>query len=212
MNIKKTLLTFAAAVLIPATTTLAVPIPGLFNTGVDNSGTPLPSGAVDPHWVLSTGPSGVPAAITGNPIPPNWIPNTATSRWVTPFTNGTAGTGGGIYTYDLTFDLTGLDPTTATISGDWSSDNTSNVLLNGSSIASHAGGGSAFLSFDSFSASSGFLPGINTLTIQVNNFSGPSGAHVTELRGDALPIPEPACAALLFLGTVCLVGIRKKTA
>ena len=210
MKISKLLLVFASIVLLPSTTLLAVPIPGLFNTGVDNSGTPLPNGAVDPHWVLSTGPAGVPTAIAGDPIPPNWIPNTVSSRWVTPFANGIASPGFGTYTYDLTFSLAGFNPATAVITGDWSSDNTSNVLLNGSPIASHSGGGSAFLSFDSFTASAGFLPGLNTLTIQVNNFGGPSGAHVTELRGDAQLIPEPASVALIATGAIGLLSRRRR--
>lgn len=193
-----------------ASTALAVPIPGLFNTGVDNSGTPLPNGAVDPHWVLSAGPAGVPTAIAGDPRPGSWVANTPTSRWVTPFANGNSSPGAGTYLYDLTFDLTGFDPTTATISGDWSSDNNSSVLLNGVPFATHSGGTSAFLTFDSFSTGTGFLPGINTLTIQVVNQGGPTGAHVNELRGDASLIPEPGCMLLAGIGCVVAFGIRKQ--
>jgi hypothetical protein len=177
----------------------AVPIPGLFNTGVNNAGSPLPNGTIDPHWVLSSGPAGTPTAITGNPIPGSWVSNTATSRWVTPGTNGLFPVTGGTYLYDLTFDLTGFQPATATISGIWSSDNQSSVLLNGVPFATHSGGAVSFNSFDSFGTSTGFLPGINTLRIQVNNLGGPSGAHVNELQGDALPIPEPCTITLAVL-------------
>jgi hypothetical protein len=182
-----------------STAASAVPIPGMFNTGVNNVGSPLPNGTIDSHWVLSSGPVGTPTAITGNPIPGSWVSNTSTSRWVTPGTNGKSGVPGGTYVYDLMFDLTGFQPATATISAMWSSDNVSTVLLNGTFVATHSGGVAAFTSFDSFGVGVGFLPGINTLTIQVTNQGGPSGAHVNDLRGDALPIPEPSTMALAVL-------------
>ena len=84
------------------------------------------------------------------------------------------------------------------------------MLLNGVPFAAHAGGGSAFMTFDSFSTSTGFLPGINTLTIQVVNFGGPSGAHVNNLRGDAALIPEPGSLLLAGLGCGFAVGVRRK--
>jgi hypothetical protein len=192
-----------------STAASAVPILGMFNTGVNNVGSPLPNGMIDPHWVLSSGPVGTPTAITGNPIPGSWVSNTPTSRWVTPGTNGNSPVPGGTYVYDLMFDLTGFQPATATISGIWSSDNQSTVFLNGALFATHTGGAAAFTSFDTFGIGTGFLPGINTLTIQVNNLGGPSGAHVNELQGDALPIPEPCT---LTLAVLALGGIfmRKK--
>ena len=177
---------------------MAVPIPGMFNTGVDNSGSPLGNNVVDPHWVLSAGPQGTPTAITGDPRPPSWVANTATSRWVTPEVNGNTGVLAGTYVYDLTFNLTGFLPSTASISGMWASDNNSSVFLNGALIATHVGGGTAFTAFDNFSTATGFLPGINTLTIQAVNAGGPAGVHVTALVGDATPVPEPTSGLLTF--------------
>ncbi len=194
---------------LTATAAMAVPVPGIFNTGVNNLSNPLPSNAVDPHWVLSTGPVGTPTAITGDPIPGSWVPNTTTSRWVTPVINGLTNVPGGNYSYDLTFNLTGFIPSTATVSGMWASDNQSSMLLNGVPFATHSGGGTAFTFFDSFGTGVGFLPGINTLTVLVTNISGPSGAHVTDLIGDAQLIPEPCTIALGVLA-LCGVVLRRR--
>ena len=71
-----------------ASTAHAVPIPGLFNTGVDNSNTPLAGGSVDPHYALiaSADPAFPgPAAIIASVIPAAyWISNNATSKWIAP--------------------------------------------------------------------------------------------------------------------------------
>ncbi|HTZ34106.1 MAG TPA: hypothetical protein VMH31_16715, partial [Methylomirabilota bacterium] len=90
----------------------------IFNTGVDNNGVPLPSGAVDPHYTLIAAPNGFgPAAfvvIDGQfpflpyfPGDPVWLPNSAISKWIGPIANGLDAVGGppGNYTFETTFDL-----------------------------------------------------------------------------------------------------------
>src|SRR5205823_1873549 len=109
---------------------------GLFDTGVDGSSMPLAVGSVDPHWTLT---STDPAFPGPNAIVPNrsnsWTPNTATSTWISVQTNN-KGNGGQTYTYSTTFDLTGFDPTTATISGGWSCDHSCTMRLNGTQVGS----------------------------------------------------------------------------
>ena len=154
-------------------------IPGVFNTGVDDARVPLSNGSTDSHYVLQ-----VPSPVIGNPtvftsaggfpIPP-WIGDNASSAWI--------GTGNasapGTYYYRTTFDLTGMNPATATLSGQWSTDDSgSDILINGTSTGASSGG---FSSFTPFQISSGFVPGINTLTFVVNNANvgaNPSGLRV----------------------------------
>ena len=201
-----------------------VSIPGLFNTGVDNSGANLPFGTVDPHWVISNAPSFFgPAAFANNPRPNGWVANTTQSQWVGPTSNGTSNVFGGTYVYDLSFDLTGLDETTAVIQGLWASDDGSTIHLNGVNTGfTQSATGGPFGAFDSFTINSGFVPGINTLRIRVNNNSGggfgvpngtPNGLHVTQLSGQAQLqiIPEPSTLSLLSLaGLVTLTARRAR--
>ena len=110
----------------------------LFNTGL------AADGSVDPHYklILSSDPANPTPpdtyAIIANPLAvPQWFPNDAFSKWISPTANQTccpagAGNADGDYTYRTTFDLTGLDPLTASISGKWATDNAGlNILING---------------------------------------------------------------------------------
>ena len=194
----------------------AAPIPGLFNTGVNNGGVNLPSGAVDPHWVLSVAPAGAggPNAIVSTAIAGVWVPDTAGSQWIAnaelQSIHDPAGTQPmGAYRYDLTFDLTGLKASTASISGDWSSDNASQILLNEALQVIHSGGAAAFRSLDSFNLTSGFVPGINKLSVVVVNDGGPTGVHVLNLSGTA-EVPEPGSFVTAVAGFAGLLLPRRR--
>jgi hypothetical protein len=164
---------------------LEIPIPGLFNTGVNGSGQVQADDATELHYtlVLPSPVIGAPTVATsasGFPIPP-WLGDTTASAWIAP----SASTDGapGQYRYRLTFNLTGTDHTRAEISGRWASDNGGqNILLNDVSTGWTSGG---FSSFSIFRITSGFVPGINTLTFAVNNdgtLPNPAGLRV-EIRG-----------------------------
>ena len=199
-----------------ATFAFAAPIPGLFNTGVDGGGVTTLVGTNDAHYALIAGPiTPIPISTVANP---GWVPNNPpTSQWIgppDPPDTPNVDVPNGTYIYELIFDLTGLDETTAQISGDWSSDNSSLVRLNGTPAAGipHSGGSTAFQSFDTFSFNTGFVSGFNSLTFEVTNDGGPSGLHVDRLTGTA-DVPEPASAILALLGmTVCgFIPRRKRT-
>jgi len=191
-----------------------VPIPGLKPTGVSSGllSTVLPAFAVDPHYKLIQSLGGFgPNAFVASPRPTSWVANQPFSQWISPDGINTPLLSG-LYVYRLQFDLTGLDPSTASISGLWTSDDNSRVVLNG-----NFGAGiiqtTTFSQFDSFTFNSGFVPGINTLDFRVGNaffpginLGGPSGLHVTQLTGAAEPIPEPASLTLLALGGLSLMG------
>src|ERR1700730_9055729 len=93
----------------------------IFNTGVDNCGGPLYGGnlagdlASDLHYsVVGSGP----AIVVQNgvfPLDGNWFADGPNSKWLAP-------TAGGAFTtfdYQTTFDLSGFDPTTVTLTGKW---------------------------------------------------------------------------------------------
>jgi len=169
----------------------ADPIPGLFNTGLDANRVALPAGAVDPHYIFTINPdSGSSDAIVHNegfPISPGaWIANTASSKWIAPLAD-TAGAASGDYTYELTFDLTNFDPTTASITGNWATDNGGlDILIN--NISTGSANTIQFTAFTPFSITSGFSAGLNTIDFVLNNAAlGYTGLRV-ELSGTATPI------------------------
>ncbi len=180
-----------------ATLTVGLPIPGVFNTGVDDFGDALADIMVDSHYRLvvnADGPS--PDAIvqdsTAFPIATGpWVANNAGSKWVGPRFNtaGAAGLaqGNGTYTYRLTFDLTGLDPATARISGVWATDNFGiDILVNGQSTGQ--ANGAQFVAFTPFTVTNGFVSGLNTIDFTVQNVdavAGYTGLRVDQIRGIA---------------------------
>jgi hypothetical protein len=161
----------------------------LFNTGLAEGG------SVDPHYrLISSDVESFPGpnAIVADPPAGAWVSNTVTSKWISPSANQSQSDGGnpdGTYTYQTTFDLTGLDPGSASITGQWATDNSGFILINGSSTGQTIPFGyPAFQSFTPFSISTGFISGLNTLTFVTNNAPcacfNPTGLRV-ELSGTA---------------------------
>lgn len=183
----------------------------LYNTGVNGVGGLLGNAAVDSHYSVVAAPGPYTTAYTGNGgvLPTGWIADGPASRWigVTSFMGEWRPTG--TYTFRTTFNLTGLNPSSASISLNIASDNNCDVFLNGV----HTGITTPFAGFSSFSAyniNSGFLPGINTLDFSVYEpGSTPSGLRV-QISGNANVVPEPTAIALIGMGAMMLVGFRRK--
>jgi hypothetical protein len=212
----KTCLALSAATLIGvAITAQAAPIPGLFNTGVNNAGVPLADDSLEQHYTLVSQPNSYSANVIrnshGGPIPP-WIPDDGVSAWISPADASTVALG--TYDYRLTFDLLGTLPATASISGKWATDNSGEILINGAST-----GNTSFdlTSFTPFSITIGFVAHLNTLDFVVDNTNcasfgcfNPSGVRV-ELTGSiepVPPVPEPSSLFLLSFGIVIVGWFR----
>ncbi len=193
------LLRFALCVSITAAwNAFGASIPGLFNTGVDDNRALLPAGTADPHYTLiQSADAAFPGPITrvvneGFPIG-TWLVNGPNSKWIAPQAPQGTGNQPGNYTYRTTFNLAGLEPGTAVITGLWSSDNAApDILINGISTGITYDGNFAVLS-GSWTISSGFIEGTNTLDFIVNNAApgiNPTGFRA-ELSGTADPLPPP---------------------
>jgi hypothetical protein len=192
----------AAALLAFAAPASAVTIAGLVNTG---AGFALGTNGVDSNWTLFGGPAFVSGTNGVFPVATNWLADTTTSRWITPTSNAgdsLSPVADDNYSYTLTFSLAGLNPGTASFNGRYAADNlVTSILLNGNVLAASGGG---FANWTAFGASSGFAPGVNTLTFNVTNVGqvsgNPSGLRVEFLTSDAAVVPEPANWAMLIAG------------
>lgn len=169
-------------------------VPGLYNTGVDDARVALADDSVDPHYRLiqnADGPS--PDARVEDslnfPIADGpWVPNATDSKWIGPRWN-TAAAAGGDYTYRATVDLTGFDPASIEITGEWATDNSGpNILVNG--VPSGQVNTTGFTAYTPFRLTNGFTAGVNTLDFRVNNAAaGYTGLRVRGLRGLGTLLP-----------------------
>lgn len=188
----------------------AAPITGLFNTGVDGSGVALAAGSNDTHYAILA--PAQQAVVIQNSIPGTWLPHTGTRRWVWEDVSGKTPLNV-TRTFRTTFDLTGLDPLTAAISGQWATDNTGlDILINGASSGNACGGFSALCNF---SIGAGFTSGLNTLDFVVRDSGGWAGLLVSSISGEAREsqigtVPEPATLALFGFGLAGLGFARRK--
>jgi hypothetical protein len=191
----------------------------IFNTGVDaTTGISQPQGSTDSHYTVVSSPAGVvpvvQTSVEGFPIPP-WIGDSTTSAWI-----GPAGTApADDYTYQTTFDLTGLDPATAILSGQWATDNAGVLVLNGVSTGftspfGVAEGSYSFEVWHQFTINSGFVDGVNTLELVDNNADvaglNPTGLRV-EISGTAdVATPEPGTFGMFGLGSTAVFAILRR--
>lgn len=200
--------------------TQAAIIPGIYNTGVDNTGTVLPDQATDTHYTITQTPAG---NVTQAPFVTKqsdwqfgvWAADTATSKWISP--QSTYGNNGGNplvadavgnYDYETTFNLAGYNAATAVLTGEYVVDNLLSVYLNGVYTGTSAPG---LGNWKPFTISSGFNQGVNTLDFIVENNaalgSNPSGMQI-QISGTAT-VPEPASMGLTALAVVALAGRRR---
>jgi hypothetical protein len=161
-----------AATAIGSVAQTPIRVPGLCNTGVDNSREVLPLLSLEQHYTVSG------AATNAYVVPPVydparswfWAPAPAGSAWIGP--NSTTNTSSpdpvGVYHYVLKFDLTGFDVARVKVSGYWMTDNAATLLLNGKDTGFNKEA-DGFHQLDSFTITSGFLPGLNSLEFRVEN-------------------------------------------
>ncbi|WP_136634896.1 VPLPA-CTERM sorting domain-containing protein [Pseudooceanicola onchidii] len=130
---------------------------------------------------------------------------TPASEWVW---NGTAVNVDTTYTF--TFDLTGYDVSSASLSGKWGVDNVGTVALNGTILDSlNAVVTGNFNSLHDYSANTGFLAGVNSLVFTLRDVGAPGAFRATAVV-DATAVPLPASAPLLLAAIGGVAALRRK--
>ncbi len=132
------------------------------------------------------------------PIPP-WLGDTAASKWVGP-ANGGGSAAPGNYTYTTTFNLAGLDPATAILSGRFAVDNElRGIRINGNLITTPVGNFNVWTSLEINAANHPvFRSGQNTL--EFNVFNAGNAGNASAFRA------EMTASAVQSSGTAGIVG------
>lgn len=201
---------FLAAALVPAAFAATIT---LHNTGVDLSDAVVAPGIQTAFWSLSSEPATASEAIGSKPFRFNggYFADTASAAWVSPGANGNAGVQG-FYVYDLAFDLTGLNSATASISGIFGTDNDGSISLNNNAPVATQGF-AGFGTPTSFAFNSGFVAGLNTIHVKVDNGGDPT-AFFVQLSGTASvgdsSVPEPGTVVLTCAGLAGLLLFRRR--
>ncbi|MES2263499.1 MAG: PEP-CTERM sorting domain-containing protein [Pseudomonadota bacterium] len=208
----------------------AAVISGLVNTGISASGTEDDnySLTVEQGETRLDNAYGYVSRQTIWPSSP-WLANSTVSKWITPEVDTWQSFDAnriGVYKYQLQFDLSRYDASSAIFTGRYAADNDATVYLNGQQIA----GGSNFSRWTGFSADDGFLDGLNTLEFVVTNFQqrdgNPTGLRVEFVSSDATlrpqtlgrfsraalvqELPEPGTYSVFIAGLMMMGWMRRR--
>jgi hypothetical protein len=215
------LATLAATVTVASAAPISVFSTGNASAGGSNGSTV--DGTPDAHWTFTNSSSVTGAALvaanscvdfyancTGSG---GWVPNTTSSAWIVD-NLGSPQTGGLPLRFQQTFSLAGLDPTTAVINLQWAIDDGGELWLNGVPMFGLTGSSGDWTSLHPVTLNSGFLPGVNTLSIVLtssdNAWEGVR-VQIDSATANAVGgVPEPSTMVFVGGGLLTLGWIRRK--
>jgi hypothetical protein len=186
-------------------------------TGFDSSNNLIGTGGVtDAHWTVDPGPTS-PLGLTQTVFPNNadwyggWLGNGPNSDWIARNANVTDN-GPATYTFYRTFNLSGYDLSTVSLSGAWAIDDGGHLNLNGTQLGAELNPGN-WTALNPFSVATGsplFNQGLNTLSItldQSDQFL--EGVRLEGLvTGTQVTIPEPTTLTMVGVTVAGLAGYR----
>ena len=166
---------------------------------------------IDTKWQVSidNGATWYNAPQVQNPPSPPWEPNTSAYSWISATSSGSGG--GGNYFFRTFFDLSGFDPSSASLSFRCAIDNEiagGYFSLNGGAYGGTCGSGSTtgFRFAGTQTINSGFSSALNELRFHVTGDNTTDGLVVGDMSLDAnaSAVPEPTSIVLLGTG---LIGV-----
>jgi hypothetical protein len=192
-----------AVVLTIAVLTCAVVSPGLAGPILPDTGE-AGIGNPDTNYLLTYSPDGVTPPVSETaygrpPVPFSWVVPPAGTQWIGPSAD-TESNPVGYYEYTLTFSIPGLQG----VSGEWATDNSGEIFLNGASTGVTTGS-TQFGALTPFSISGGFT-GNDTLVFRVYNEHCQTGLLVSGLT----TVPAPAAVVLASLGMGLVDWLRRR--
>lgn len=144
-----------------------------------------------------------------------WETDTGAYQWISAAPDGSIGPNSN-YTYQTTFNLTGYDPNSVSLVFRCAVDNNFvSFSLNGTLTNASCGDGnsSGFKFGSAQTLSSGFVAGVNTLSVNSTGDGSTDGFIMSVDRFSASPVtttPEPGSLALLGTGLVGLVPTLRR--
>jgi hypothetical protein len=210
-----------AALVLPAVAQVPTPLQlnQTYNSGYSGS-TKLAAGAFDTDFLLYTSPYGIILPVVASPIPVAWGTPPAGAQWISPTENQqdgpglmTVGNPPGTYLYHAELDTDFLIPTVVTFTGEFESDNSVELDINGVEVTTAAN--PDFVTPDLFSASFTINSGsvVTPINFIVTNLkdsdpTNPTGLLVIGLKASAAA-PEPGTWLLLFGGAAALALVQR---
>jgi len=186
---------------------------------ISNTGVPANVNASfqDAKWQVSTnnGATWIQALQVQSPPSPPWASATAAYSWISATTTGS--NGGGNYLFRTFFDLTGYDPSTATLSFRCAIDNLPTnagfFSLNGAAFGGLCGSQSNGYQLATMQTLvSGFTGGMNELRFAVSGDSRTDGLLVANasLSANVNVVPVLARGVLVGMGVISLAAVARR--
>ncbi|MEZ5302091.1 MAG: lamin tail domain-containing protein [Verrucomicrobiales bacterium] len=164
---------------------IQVPLDAVPSSGIAADGSRLLPGIVDPRWTNLTDAQPVLAA-TNHPA---WLANNSRSQWIGFTANGADNIPFGTWTFQSTFDLTGVNLADSKIAFRVATDNSlDSVVLNGSNLGITQSGFA--LMSDPFDITGNVVAGPNTIQLTWSNAGTAVNPGALRVQNESTTVPQ----------------------